>query len=186
MTEKASVFIILPVIFLIAPLTYMDFNTVNALLFGIPLTIYSLVILYLDMSGKTSGSSKVRGYAAYFAFLLSSLYLLAPSIIVFEKARWSFIFIWVLIAIAGLIKSDVVSDSITNGPKANKTFKLLFWGSSIVVIVLGGGGYYPASNRLAEDLGEYRELYFSTISFFFSVWILTFTQGSTAKFTKFE
>lgn len=185
MTEKVSVFMILPIVFLIAPITYMDFSFGNALLFGVPLVLYILGCLYLDLTGKSSRSSKVRGYAAYFAFLLSSLYLLAPSILVFDKARWFFIILWILIAAFSFFKRDVISDSITHGPKANKTFKLLFWGSSVVVIILGGGGYYPTSSRLAENLGEYREAYFSAISFFFSVWILTFTQSSTSKFTKF-
>jgi small-conductance mechanosensitive channel len=188
MSNKVVIYTILPVLFLLAPITYIDFNLKNFILLGSPIILHFLINLYLDFTGISERSDKAKGYSGYFALLITSIFLLIPSISVYKDSsiRWIFILIWLIVAVLSFVKREVVADSITSGPKQNKIFKIFYFGSIIAVIILGGGGYYPSSSRLAERLGNFALVYFSYIFFFFSLWLLTFTQASTAKFTKFK
>jgi hypothetical protein len=140
--------------------------------------------LYLDFSNKSTQSRKTRGFSAYLGLLLTSVYLMIPSLV--YLSNW-FIVLWVVIGSVAFVYREALVAALLNGSKRFRAIKILFWSTGEIAVLLSGGGYYPNVKRIFENLGEGTDMiYLSSVLLLFSLWFLVFAQSTIARFTKFE
>jgi len=186
--KKVVIFTFLPMIFLLLPLSYLD-SMRNFWMISFPILLFFLFNVYLDVSGKSLSSKKLKGFSAYLMFLLVSIYSLVPAIVIYkDTVYWLFILIWLIVAIVAYVKREFLVKSILPEKGGNPVFKWVYWLSvGFIILAGGGGGSYGSRTLFVNSIDEsFRLTYYSYIFFLFSLWVLILAQSSIAKFTKFK
>jgi hypothetical protein len=185
MGKKVLIFTLLPLVFSFALFSVVDFNIGSIVFVGITLLAYFIFNFYLDFSNKSSNSRRLRGFSAYLGFLLSSIYLLSPSVLVING--WFVVILWIVFFGLSYRYREFLLSSILSSSKGNKTIRFIYWGSALVVLLIGGGGYYPITSNILNQLqGDLVSMFLSCIYLYFSLWLLIFAQSSIVKFTTFN
>ncbi|WP_163102954.1 hypothetical protein [Peribacillus alkalitolerans] len=185
MGKKVLIFTLLPLVFSFALFSVVDFNLGSISFVGVTLLAYFLFNLYLDSSNKSTNSRRLRGFSAYLGFLLCSIYLLSPAVLLLNG--WMVIILWIVFFVLSYRYREILLSSILSNGKGNRGIRFIYWGSAIVVLLIGGGGYYPVTSRILNQYqGDSASIFLSSIYLFFSLWFLIFAQSSIAKFTTFK
>jgi hypothetical protein len=185
LAKKVTIFTLFPLIFSIVVFSYTEFSKGSLIFIGGTLFPYFVFNLFLDFTNKSTKSRKARGYSGYFAFILTSIYLMVPAYLTIQSLI--IIIIWLLLSIGSFIFRETIIAILLSETRNYSAIKVGYWASAAVVLLLGGGGYYPATKKIITNFGENASaIYFSFIFLFFSYWFLIFAQGTIAKFTKYE
>ncbi|MDZ5474414.1 hypothetical protein SM124_22220 [Bacillus sp. 31A1R] len=183
MSKKVTSFTLLPVFF--SMWVFWGSEDVYSVIFVlITILPYFCFNIYLDMTKKSSHSRKIRGLSAYIGMIIVSLYLLYPALTKISPLITSLIFL--IVTFVSYKYRESIARILFSRNKEDTKYRASYWIFALVLILLGGGGYYPTTKRVIERWGEHSEVFYSTFSFLFSIWILIFAQGSIAKFTKFK
>lgn len=190
MVKHTTILAILPLIIGAITFAIPDFSifyTWLVLALYIPLLLFAV---YLDISGKSKKSAKLRGYVGYFSFVLSSIYFALPAVRVFQDYLFIsiiFIVIWITVSVFTLIYNKIMYKIVFGESDGLRKYTFIFHGTMFIALAVGGGGYYKAAEFFSNTFDEDAMFsYFSIILLIGSYWMTIFAHSSIGIFSKFK
>lgn len=167
-----------------------DFSIVYmwvALTLFVPVFLFAV---YLDITGKSKKSSKLRGYVGYFCMVLSSIYFALPAVKLYHERpviQLTIIGIWAGASILTFRYNRVMHAIVFAESDRYRKYTFLLHGTMGIALIAGAGGYYKAAEYFSYVFGQNATFaYFSLILLIGSLWLGIFAQSTVGVFTKFR
>ena len=190
MVKKTSIFPILPLIIGAFSIFIPDFSRFYmwlVLCLCIPLFLYAI---FLDITGKSKKSAKLRGYAGYFSFVLTSTFFALPAIRVYQDHLGILLLIiglWLLASLLTFRFNNLMSKIVFGESDELRKYTFILHGTMFFALVAGGGGYYKAAEYFSNVFGDAAMFsYFSILLLVGSYWMTIFAHSTVGIFTKFK
>jgi hypothetical protein len=190
MVKKTTIFTMLPLIIGAFTIFIPDFSMFYMwIVLGlyIPLFLYAS---FLDITGKSDKSAKLRGYVGYFSFVLTSILFALPAIRVYKDYLGVLLLIiglWFLASLLTFRFNNLMSKIVLGESDELRKYTFILHGTMFFVLVAGGGGYYKAAEYFSYVFGEAAMFsYFSILLLIGSYWMTIFAHSTVGIFTKFK
>lgn len=190
MVKNTTVLTLLPLIIGAISLAIPDFSMLNMwFVLGLYIPLF-LFAVYLDFTGKSKKSDRLRGYVGYLSFVLASIYFALPAVRVFQEKpvlQLTIIGLWLATSVFTFWKNELMYSIVFGKSDEHRKYSFILHGTMFLAIVAGGGGHYKAAEYFSFIFGENATFaYFSIILWIFSLWMTIFAQSSVGVFTKFR
>jgi len=190
MVKNTTILTIGPLVIGAITLPIPDFSMVYmwvALALFVPVFLFAV---YLDITGKSKKSSKLRGYIGYFCMVLSSIYFALPAVKLYEDRpliQLVITGIWIAASFITFRYHRVMHAIVFAESDRYRKFTFLLHGTMGLALIAGAGGYYKAAEYFSYAFGQNATFaYFSLILLIGSLWLGIFAQSTVGVFTKFK
>lgn len=190
MVNNTTVLTILPLGIGVITFAIPDFSMLYMwLVLGLYIPLF-LFAVYLDLTGKSKKSARLRGYVGYFSFVLTSIYFALPAVRVFQEKpviQLAIIGLWIAASIFTFWKNELMHSIVIGESDEHRKYSFILHGTMFFTLAAGGGGYYKAAEYFSFVFGENATFaYFSIILWIASLWMTIIAQSSVGVFTKFR